>query len=80
MSFPIRRAISPFTSQLTNEQQARIESILQYTHGRFKFLQGNYYDARNCFLRSLRHGSIEHIFKSILMLFILTYKLRKIKF
>lgn len=77
MSFPVRRAISPFISELSNEQQARIEAVLQYTHGRFKFLQGNYIDARKCFLRTFRHGPIELIFKSILMLFILTYRMRK---
>lgn len=77
MSVPIRRAISTFTSVLSNEQQARIESVLQYTHGRFQFLQSDYVDARQCLVHSLRHGSIEHRLKSILMLFVLMYRLRK---
>ena len=76
MSLPIRRAISSFTSDLSNEQQARIESSLQYTHGRFEFLQGNYIEARHCLVRSLRYGSIENTLKSILMLFVLVYRLR----
>ena len=74
VSVPARTSVSKFIHLLDEQQKTKIESRFRYAKGRFSYVVGNYTDAKDNLLFSLRHGAILIKLKSVLSLMMIAYK------
>jgi len=69
MSLPWRCAVHEFKGLLNKQQELIVEARWSYISGRFKYLTGNYSNAKKDLLFALRNGSIPTRLRALLSLF-----------
>ena len=74
MSAPMRYVLSKYIYLLSYDQKQRMESLLQYTKGRFLVSQKEFKASRGNFLFALRFGNFIIRVKSLLMMLYISYK------
>ena len=74
MSVSARRAVAEFLPTLSQQQRLKLEAGLRYTKGRFNYLTGNYVEAKEDLLFSIRHGKLTLRMKASVFLFMLIGK------
>ena len=68
ISIPLRYAVAEFICLLDERQKNKIETMLNYSAGRFNYLSGNYEEAKQKLLHCLRKGKIIIKIKSLFMI------------
>jgi glycosyltransferase involved in cell wall biosynthesis len=67
MSIPMRHAVTDFLMLLNSKQRNKLDANIGYENGRFSFLHGNYAEAKNSLIKSLRYGPLLVKLKSAFM-------------
>jgi glycosyltransferase involved in cell wall biosynthesis len=68
MSGPFRQATAEFSGALNENEKIKLESFIRYAKGRFDYLAGNYAQAHNDLVYSLKNGRFKVKIKSGVML------------
>ena len=68
MSISSRVAVKEFLLKLSSRNKLKVEGRLKYISGIYNYRNGNYVQAKNDFLFSLRHSKLRFSFRSLLIL------------
>ena len=78
MSIPQRLAVKDFLHLFNKKQKLNLEIKLRYISGRYNYLNNNHKKAKNDFMFVIRYGEINLKLRSLLMIILITIKIKSL--